>query len=485
MGCMSVRPSQQTATRYGWSVVLASWLAVFCLFGYRATFAILKGPLGLTLGWSAAEVTLGYSAMMVVYALTAYFSGLMLDRWGAKPVYAIAAILGGLGFALTAQTRVYAAYLVTFGLLGGAATGMLWVTSTVSVRRWYVGRTYATRWGIAFAGAPMAQFVLAQLLRPRLGTAQATLEGAVLAALGVDAGTFPATQLSGVIAEALADASVRASPLVAEALGALDAAWRGEMLLLGLIVLVMLAAACLVAKRHPESYGLSPFGAETAAEDDAPACAWQLRAAFSRYAIWGVMLTFLTSMMAEFLIWTQVVSYWTDDVGYTFQQATGIYAVIGLVGVFSMPLLGRAADAVTAAVGREALGRKIMLLIGPFTGAAACVLLLRSQRPAFAATACVLFAVYWAIVPGAVVGYTGAIYGSESLGRIWGLATLMVMGIGPFAGSYIGGLLKDLTGSYTYAIYYALGSFVVSMLLAATLPLTAGTSFTTENTERS
>jgi hypothetical protein len=33
----------------GW-VVLAAWLAVFCLFGYRATFAILKGPMAITPG---------------------------------------------------------------------------------------------------------------------------------------------------------------------------------------------------------------------------------------------------------------------------------------------------------------------------------------------------------------------------------------------------------------------------------------------------
>ena len=462
MGRMDKQPSQHAASRYGWSVVGASWLAVFCLFGYRATFAILKGPMGLTLGWSAAEVTLGYSVMMVVYAATAYFSGLILDRWGAKPVYAIAAVLGGLGFALTAQTRVYAAYLITFGLLGGAATGMLWVTSTVSVRRWYVGRMYATRWGIAFAGAPMAQFVLARLVGPRLGAAQAALEATVLRILGADA---TARQ----IAAALADPLFRAAPPIAQALGALEAAWRGEMLLLGGIVLALLAAATFAGKRHPEHYGMAPFGAETAAAP--PECAWTLRAAFSRYAIWGVMLTFLTSMMAEFLIWTQVVSYWTEDRGYTLQQATNTYAIIGLVGIFSMPLMGRAADAVVAAVNGEALGRKLMLLIGPFTGALACVLLLRSQQPAFAVAACVLFAIYWAIVPGSVVGYTGAIYGCASLGRIWGLATLIVMGIGPFAGSFIGGWLRDFTGSYTYAITYALGSFLISAVLAATLPL--------------
>ena len=64
---------------YGWSVVLASWLAVFCLFGYRAVFAILKGPLGMTTGWTDSQVQLGYSLMMVFYAITAYFSG-MIDK---------------------------------------------------------------------------------------------------------------------------------------------------------------------------------------------------------------------------------------------------------------------------------------------------------------------------------------------------------------------------------------------------------------------
>ena len=39
---------ERNAKLYGGSVVLASWLAVFCLFGYRATFASLKGLMGIS-----------------------------------------------------------------------------------------------------------------------------------------------------------------------------------------------------------------------------------------------------------------------------------------------------------------------------------------------------------------------------------------------------------------------------------------------------
>jgi MFS family permease len=159
-------------------------------------------------------------------------------------------------------------------------------------------------------------------------------------------------------------------------------------------------------------------------------------------------------------------------VGFNLEKATNIYALIGLVGIFSMPIMGKIADKVVQATGMETKGRKIMLISGPAIGVLACVLLLASSRSDFFAyVSCFVFAIYWAIVPGGVVGYTGAIYGQKTLGRIWGLATMIVMGIGPFMGSYIGGLLKDISGHYTYSICFALGSFLFSILLATTLPL--------------
>lgn len=415
------------AKRLGGSVVAASWLAVFCLFGYRATFAILKGPMSADLGWSQSQVTLGYSLMMVSYAITAFFSGMILDRWGTKPVYAIAGVFGALGFFGTSLVSSHLAYLFTFGFIAGISTGMLWVTSTVSIRKWYVGKSYATMWGIAFAGGPTAQFVLSYITK---------------AALKGD------------------------SP----------DAWRGAMQLLAVIMLAALGGAVMLAKKSPEEYSLPPFGDKQSAggRPGRGEYEWGMGEAFSTYAIWAAVLTFLTSMMAEFLVWTQVVSYWVGDLGWSRDKAVGIYAVIGLIGIISMPVMGVVADGVVRKAGDEAAGRKAMLIAGPLTGVVACLFLLMSgQSVVWAYAACFVFAVYWAIVPGGVVGYTGAVYGGKTLGRIWGLATLIVMGIGPFTGSFIGGLLKDISGSYTWSIYFALGSFGVSILLAMSLPLEA------------
>lgn len=459
----------------GGSVIFSAWLAVFCLFGYRATFAILRGPMAVTLGWTNAQVSLGYSIMMLVYALTAWLSGLILDRRGPRPVYTLAAICGGLGFALTARVDSHLAYLVSFGILGGVATGMLWVSSTVTVRTWFVGSSYASRWGLAFSGAPMAQFVLSWLLKPALGTARAGLDGAVERYL--QAGNWPADPSS--VALAVYRPEVRADLGVATALAVLDAAWRSRMLILGIIVATALAVAVVFARRSPDVYGMRPFGDESVRSDGTVAVQarqWSIRQAFARYAIWGAIAVFLTSMMAEFLVWTQVVGFWTDDMAYSLSDATAIYAIIGLVGIPGMPLMGRLADQIVSQASTEARGRRIMLIIGPLLGVLACLLLFGSANRLVAYAACAVFALYWAVVPGGVVGYVGAIYGRQTLGRIWGLATLIVMGIGPFLGTYIGAMLRDWSGTYRFSIYYALASFLLSALLALTLPLAIGSA---------
>ncbi|WP_300155331.1 MFS transporter [Solidesulfovibrio sp.] len=409
---------------YGWSVVAASWLAVFCLFGYRATFSILKVPMSADMGWSQAEVTLGYSFMMMCYAIAAFFSGLILDKWGAKLVYLVGAIFGAAGFYVTAQVHTLYAYFAAYGILAGVATGMLWVTSTVSVRKWYVGKSYATMWGFAFAGGPMAQVVMSLFVKRSLSSAQGD-------------------------------------------------AWRGAMELLGVLVLACLLLAALLAKKSPEGYGFKPFGEAPQAPGAAAPRVWNLREAYGTYPIWGAILTFLTSMLGEFLIWTQVVSYWTADLGMTLSSATNLYVIIGVVGIFSMPGMGIVADKVVQRSSCESLGRKKMLIFGPLVGAVACLLLVLqgSQSIVLGFVSCVLFAIYWAIVPGGVVGYLGAVYGRATLGKIWGLGTMIVMGIGPFVGPLVGGYMKDTTGSYFYSIVFALGAFVVSSCFGASLPL--------------
>ncbi|HHW39767.1 MAG TPA: MFS transporter [Syntrophomonadaceae bacterium] len=411
------------AKQTGYCVVAAAWLAVFCLFGYRSTFSVMLGPMRDSMHWSVGQTSLGYSLMMTLYAITAFFSGMIIDRYGTKPAYFLGAIFGALGFYLTSLVHSYAAYLASYAIFAGIGTGMLWVSSTVSVRKWYVGKAYATMWGLAFMGAPMAQVLLSLGVKRILLTTD----------------------------------------------------WRVAMQGLAVVVLIALIIAALVAKKNPEAYGFKPFGLQTGG--GAPVKEehiWSLGEAFGKYAIWGAILAFLTSMVAEFLIWTQVIMYWVKDVKLSLGTATNLYVAIGIAGIFTMPLLGWISDKVVEAVKNETMGRKIMLVFAPAVGVLACILLiLTKQSLVFGALACILFAIYWAIEPGGVAGYAGSVYGRVSLGKIWGLATLIVMGIGPAFGSFMGGYLFDKSGTYNNSIIFALCAFAASAIFALTLPLAA------------
>jgi len=411
------------AKRTGYCVVAAAWLAVFCLFGYRSTFSVMLGPMRDSMHWTVSQTSLGYSLMMTLYAITAFFSGMIIDRYGTKPTYFLGAIFGALGFYLTSHVHSYSAYLASYAIFAGIGTGMLWVSSTVSVRKWYVGKAYATMWGLAFMGAPMAQVVLSLGVKRILLTTD----------------------------------------------------WRVAMQVLAVVVLIALIIAALVAKKNPEAYGFKPFGLQ--AGGSAPVKEehiWSLGEAFGKYAIWGAILAFLTSMVAEFLIWTQVIMYWVKDVKLSLGTATNLYVAIGIAGIFTMPLLGWISDKVVVAVKHETMGRKIMLVFAPAVGVLACILLiLTKQSLVFGALACILFAIYWAIEPGGVAGYAGSVYGRVSLGKIWGLATLIVMGIGPAFGSFMGGYLFDKSGTYNNSIIFALCAFAASVIFALTLPLAA------------
>jgi MFS family permease len=245
--------------------------------------------------------------------------------------------------------------------------------------------------------------------------------------------------------------------------------WRFCGRILSVIVLAAMLLASVLARKNPEDYGIETTGLEPELEEEEGN--WSIAEAFSHRAMWTVIAVYLCSIVAEFLIWSQTVSYFVQDLKLSFGSALGLYSTIGITGIVAMPVMGIVADKIVHRVGNEAQGRKFGIVAGSAVGAVACAaLLLAGSSLAFGFAACILFAIYMAISQSGVIGYAGAIYGSRYLGRIWSFATLICMGIGPALGSFLGAYLRDLTGSYSASFLFALGAFAVSTVAAVTLP---------------
>lgn len=99
-------------------------------------FGVLLDPIIADTGWSETAVAAAFSSSSVVAGFGALLGGVVLDRWGSRLVFALAAVLGG-GSLLLAAGADTAASFGLFSAIGGgvlASLGFYHVTQTVAVR---------------------------------------------------------------------------------------------------------------------------------------------------------------------------------------------------------------------------------------------------------------------------------------------------------------------------------------------------------------
>jgi len=220
--------------------------------------------------------------------------------------------------------------------------------------------------------------------------------------------------------------------------------WATGMRVFGFLVLALMGAAAALAHKAPP---------REEAEAD-----WTFRETVMSYPFWGLVIALFASVVAEFVIWAQVVNF----------------ALVAFVSLFTIPLAGVASDYLVKRFGREPEARKAMLVIGAGFGILACVLFLfTDDRLAFTIASAVAFALYWAVEVGGAIGYAASVFGRRALGRIWGLVALLCVGIAPGVGAFFGTYMPDASWDISTRVLYALGGFVTSALAAATLPVVA------------
>ena len=109
-------------------------IAVYGAWFY--SFGVLLDPIVEDTGWSETAVAAVFSTSSLVAGLGALAGGWVLDRWGSRLVFSVAAVLGGGALALAAGAATVAVFAIAGAIGGGvlAALGFYHVTQTVAVR---------------------------------------------------------------------------------------------------------------------------------------------------------------------------------------------------------------------------------------------------------------------------------------------------------------------------------------------------------------
>lgn len=392
---------------YGWWVTAAFCVMVFTSAGVRHAIGPFLIPMTTDLGVDRASFSLVVALGLFLYGAFMPWVGSLADRLGSRVVASSGTVLLAVALALTAYCRTLWQLALVYGALmalGMAATGP--VAANAVVTRWFVRRR---------------------------GTAVSVLGSAAM------------TGMSLLV------------PLVAWLI--LTVGWRGTYLFIAGAVLVLMLPLCLwVVRDSPESMGLAPDGEGPALAGPATVRAERtpVRTALRTVAFWQLCATFFTCGFSMSLLSAHGVPMLTDH-GYSPLFASWVIGALGASSIVFTLMLGTASDRFgrRPVLGAIYLGRALV-----FAG----LFLIRDGHLAILGVA----AVGGLTLAGSMSmtsALTADIYGRFSVGTILGVIFL-VHQAGAAIGSWLGGVLFEVTGGYGAAYGAASAVLVLAGLLS-------------------
>ena len=153
---------------YGyWMVAFAFLCLTVCIGCGSFSFSLFVKPLESALGWSRAEIMVGFTIFWVMMGVGSPLVGRLLDKQGARKVIPLGAAVMGLGFVVVSMAHDLYLFYLGYVLVGTGAAGIGPVPSSAVVSNWFkkkrgfaIGLMSA---GIGAGGvvmAPVANYVL-------------------------------------------------------------------------------------------------------------------------------------------------------------------------------------------------------------------------------------------------------------------------------------------------------------------------------------
>ena len=398
---------------YGYVILALCFANMVVMRGVNGAFGVYYLALLEEFSWSRSDGASIASINYVVYALAAPVVGLAFDRLGPRLLMPLGAALVGIGMILSSVANSLFGLYFSYGVVTALGQGALgFVGHNALISFWFVKRR-ATAIGIASMGQGVGALLM-----------------------------VPVTQI------------------LIESVG-----WRLTYIVTGSVMLLLLVPAnALLQRRAPEDVGQFPDGDSVATPenlDRPPAQAtrkrdWTLREAAHSFPFWCITVGHLALGTALFLINTHAIAHFVA-VGYEKLAASFYFGLIGFIRIVATILWGSISDR----LGRsETYGLAIFVTLVGLVGMIAMTV----DAP--------LWLVYLTIALygvghsagnptyGAVIG---DIFSGRKIGLIFGFLEIS-FGLGSAFGSWIGGYLFDLTGSYAWSFALCIVCFIISGL---------------------
>lgn len=120
-----------------WSQLVLGIVCMVMISSPQYIWALFTEPLTTAFGASLAQVQVTFSILIVIQTFLSPGQGLLIDRFGPRVLLSIGAILTGLSWMLAAQVSSITGLYLTYGLLGGLGTGIIYIGVIGHMVRWF------------------------------------------------------------------------------------------------------------------------------------------------------------------------------------------------------------------------------------------------------------------------------------------------------------------------------------------------------------
>jgi MFS family permease len=398
---------------YGYVILALCFANMVVMRGVNGAFGVYYLALLDEFSWSRSDGASVASANFVVYALASPLVGLAFDRFGPRLLMPLGAALVGGGLVASSLATSLVGLYVSYGVVTALGQGALsFVGHNALISFWFVRRR-ATAIGIASMGQGVGALVmvpLTQILIDRIG-------------------------------------------------------WRSTYIVTGSLLLLVLAPAnALFQRRTPQEVGQLPDGeksAVTANPGRHPATHpgardWTLGEAARSFPFWCITIGHLALGTALFLINTHVIAHFVA-VGYEKLAASFYFGLIGFIRIGATILWGSVSDR----LGRsKAYGVATAVTAAGVTG----MILMTIGAPVWLVYLTIaLYGIGHSAGNPTYGAVIGDIFSGRKVGLIFGFLEIS-FGLGSAFGSWIGGFLFDVNGTYAWSFAVCLLCFTISGL---------------------
>jgi len=387
---------------YAW-IISFTGILVFVLsqgFGkmsYSVILPSMKDGLSLTY----TQVGLIGTGNFIGYLVLATVGGFLASRFGSRRFIFLSLIVMGVGLFLTGRSDSFSFALVMRVIVGigngGAVVPMITLPAA-----WFIARKRGLAMGIVNMGV----------------------------GLGLS--------LSGLIL-----------PYCISCYGA--DGWRYAWYLMGIVVLVCSFVCYALLRDHPREKGLTMYGGQT--EESTAGATISLLSTFQKVVgekeIWKLACVYFMFGLSYMIYLTYFIAYLTREIGMQTAEAGRVFAILGFLSIFCGLPWGSFSDRV---------GRRYAALLAYLTLAISFLLFAFCQGTFALYLSAIIFGTTAFAIPVIMAAAVGDAVGGRLAAAGFGFITLF-FGIGQAFAPFIGGWIKDTTGTFT-------NGFVVCAVIA-------------------